>query len=79
MFDPLKKEKASLEQARTNAELAKKYSKRQFKNAKSKSRSFLSSPTGIASMFAAGAVNGATSDVPKPPLSIILSMLLKLI
>lgn len=78
MFDPLKKEKAKVEQARINAELAKKYSLRQYQKAKYTSKSFISSPTGIASMFVAGSINGATSEVPKAPSSIILSLLLKL-
>lgn len=78
MFDPLKHEKAKLQQARVNAELARKYSKRQFENAKSKTKSFISSPTGIAGMFVAGSIKGATQQVPKPPLSIITSVLLKL-
>jgi hypothetical protein len=79
MFDPLKKQKAKLQQAKINAELADKYSKRQLENAQSKSKSFISSPTGIAGMFVAGSIKGATADVPKPPASIILSMLLKLL
>lgn len=78
MFDPLKKERAKLLQASINAELARKYSKRQLENAKSKSKSFISSPTGIAGMFVAGSIKGASTDVPKPPASIILSLLLKL-
>jgi hypothetical protein len=78
MFDPLNKEKAKLEQARINAEVAKKYTKRQWVNAKVKSKSFISSPTGIASMFVAGSINGATSDVPKPLSSVVVSLLLKL-
>jgi len=78
MFDPLKKEKANLNQARINAEVARKYSKRQFENAKSKSKSFISSPTGIAGMFVAGSIKGATSDIPKPSSSLLLSLFLKL-
>lgn len=78
MFDPLKKEKAKLQQATVNAALAKKYSSRQLVNAKSKSRSFLSSPIGIAGMFVAGSIKGAADKVPKPPSSILLSTLLKM-
>lgn len=78
MFDLLKKEKAKLQQAKINAELAKKYSARQFEKAKSTSKSFVSSPTGIAGMFVAGSIKGAVSDVPKAPSSLIISMLLKL-
>lgn len=78
MFDPLKKHKAKLQQAKTNAELANKYSRRQLATARSKSESFISSPTGIASMFVAGSIKGATAEVPKPPASIFLSMFLKL-
>lgn len=78
MFDPLKKEKAKVQLASVNVELAKKYSKRQCENAKSKSKSLLSSPTGIAGMFVAGSINGASTELPKPPSSIIISMLLKL-
>tara|TARA_R110000751_G_scaffold307911_2_gene435223 strand:- start:36742 stop:36990 length:249 start_codon:yes stop_codon:yes gene_type:complete len=78
VFDPMKKQKLKLQQASVNANLAKQYSIRQLENAKSKSESFISSPTGIASMFVAGSIKGATTDVPKPPASIILSMLLKL-
>tara|TARA_R110002153_G_scaffold110189_1_gene251162 strand:+ start:34793 stop:35032 length:240 start_codon:yes stop_codon:yes gene_type:complete len=78
MFDPLKKEKAKVQQAKINAELAKKYSQRQFEKAKYSSKSFISSPTGIAGMFVAGSINGATSDVPKPISSVVVSLLLKL-
>ncbi|MEP1445001.1 MAG: hypothetical protein ABJK37_02645 [Paraglaciecola sp.] len=78
MFDPLNKHKAKLQQAKTNAELANKYSKRQLVKARTQSESFISSPTGITSMFVAGAIKGATAEVPKPPASIFLSMFLKL-
>ena len=74
MLDFLKKEKQSLEQCKTNLDVAQKYSSMQMEKAKLKTKSFLSSPAGIGSAFAAGAVKGALSDVPVPPVSLVLGL-----
>jgi hypothetical protein len=42
--------------------------------AKTTTRNYLSSPAGIGTVFAAGAIKGATSDVPHPPASLIFSL-----
>ncbi|MBU2871843.1 hypothetical protein [Colwellia sp. E2M01] len=59
MFDLLKKDKAALQQASINAQLASKQSRIQLEEATLISKQFVSSPTGIATMFTAGAINGA--------------------
>jgi hypothetical protein len=76
MFDPLKKEKLQLKQATINAELATKYTERQFKSATLKSKEFISSPTGIVTMFIAGSVRGVSSS--KSSASTLISLLFKL-
>lgn len=74
MFDLLGKEKQRLEQSKLNLVVAQKYSKMQMEQATTQTKSFLSSPLGLGSAFAAGAVKGATSDVPIPPASLIFTL-----
>lgn len=83
MFDPLKKEKQQLHQANIEAELATQYTQAQYQAAKLASKRFLSSPTGIATSFAAGSMTAASSNVsptkPSPSTSSLMSLLLKLL
>jgi len=81
MFDPLKKEKLKLQQASINAQLATKYTQRQFDNAKLQSKGFISSPSGIIAMFAAGSISGASGGISSvkssPSMSTLISLLVK--
>lgn len=74
MFDVLGKEKQRLEQTKRNLAAAQKYSRMQMQQAKTHTKSFLSSPAGIGTAFAAGAVKGATADVPTPPASLLFAV-----
>ena len=74
MFDILAKEKQRLEQTKHNLKAAHKYSKMQVSQAKANTKSFMSSPAGIGTAFAAGAVKGATADIPTPPASLIFTL-----
>ena len=78
MFDPLRKDKLKLKQASINAELAKKYTNRQFNNAKIKSEKLISSPMGLVTMFSLGALSGMPSTKPLSSTSTLTSMLFKL-
>lgn len=62
MFDPLKKEKLQLQQATSQTQLAIKYTQTQYEEAKIVSKRFISSPTGIATSFAAGSMTGALGN-----------------
>ncbi|WP_158972472.1 hypothetical protein [Paraglaciecola sp. L3A3] len=78
MYDFMQVEKAQLAQAKTHAEVARKYSQRCMTSAQEKTKSFASSPAGIATAFSAGAFQGATNSQAKSPISSLLPILLRL-
>ncbi|TYK65732.1 hypothetical protein [Colwellia echini] len=77
MFDFLKKDKTKLQQATINAQLATIHSRLQLEDATLKSKLFISSPTGIATMFAAGSINGALPSKYNISASTIASLIWK--
>ncbi|MDU0352982.1 hypothetical protein RS130_02700 [Paraglaciecola aquimarina] len=75
----MQKQKQQLAQAKKDLEVAQKYSQRRRLDAQQKTKIFLSSTTGIASAFGAGAIHGATSKQTQSPVSSLLPMLMRML
>lgn len=74
MFNIMGKEKQRLEQTKRNLVVSQDYYDMCLKQAQDQSKAFMSSPAGIGSAFAAGALKGATADVPTPPASMLFNL-----